>query len=82
MRPLEQERMRKKTSERYKAARLKPPRLDALHEMCRGLEIVRFEQERILQRVSHDEALNILLESDLAKKYREIGRASIIRARL
>ena len=64
-----------KTSERWKNIRGTVEELKDLNDVCRGLEIETFERERVLRKVSQKEVLRMLLETELAKRYRDIARS-------
>lgn len=64
-----------KTSDRWKNIRGTTDELRDINEMCRGMEIELFDRDRVLRKVSQSEGLRALLETEFAKKYREIARS-------
>lgn len=67
-----------KTSELWKNIRASAVELDDVNDLCRGIEIRVFETYRVIRRVSHREGLRLLLETDVAREYRELARATPI----
>lgn len=64
------------TSELWKNIRASAADLDDFNDLCRGIEISVFETYRVVRRVSHREALRLLLETELARQYRELAQAA------
>ncbi|MFA5862539.1 MAG: hypothetical protein WDA16_12675 [Candidatus Thermoplasmatota archaeon] len=63
-----------KTSERWKNIRGTNDELRGINEMCRGMEIEKYERTRVIKKVTQSEGLRWLLNLDQAQRYREIAR--------